>query len=60
MINQISYLESLIRQHVDENSWQWLAEKATLVREEKNASTLISSFALIPRKIGSKQVQAIL
>lgn len=60
MINQISYLESLIRQHVDENSWQWLAEKAALVREEKNASTLISSFALIPRKTGSKKVEAML
>ncbi|MCW3113902.1 MAG: hypothetical protein JWR18_2298 [Segetibacter sp.] len=37
----------------------WLQEKATLIREEKNASHLNLTFAAVPRKTGRQQVKVV-
>lgn len=58
-MNQTTYLESVIRQNVDEGTWQWLTETAVLVHKEKNALALHDAFNLIPRKSGNKKVEEV-
>ncbi len=50
-----NYVESAIRENVDGETWNWLREKGELVYSEKNASTLVETFNLIPRKTGNKK-----
>ena len=57
MNKQITYIESVIRQNLNEESWNWLTDKAGQVRKEKNASALHEAFALISKKTGNKKVE---
>lgn len=50
------YIESVIRQNVNEDLWLWLAEKAALVSKEKNTSALNETFSVISRKTGNKKL----
>ncbi|MDP4212481.1 MAG: EboA domain-containing protein [Bacteroidota bacterium] len=56
MMKGTNYVESVIRENVDGETWNWLREKGELVYSEKNASTLVETFNLIPRKTGNKKI----
>lgn len=56
-MNQIEYIESVIRQHLNQEGWQWLAEKAPVVQTEKNASALNALFSFISRKTGNEKLR---
>lgn len=56
-MNQILFIESVIRQHLDEAGWQWLEEKGPVVHTEKNAATLNSVFSFISRKTANEKLK---
>jgi hypothetical protein len=48
-------LDSIIRENVNQDTWAWLQEKASLIREG-NVGQLNLAFAAMPRKTGKKTV----
>jgi hypothetical protein len=51
-----SVLAEILKNNLPTDVLAWLNEKASLIREEKNAIQLNLSFATVPRKTGHKQV----
>lgn len=49
-------IENILRQNLSTSNWDWLTDKAKLVREENNGAQLNASFAAISRKAGRANV----
>jgi hypothetical protein len=57
-MNQIMYIESVIKEQLGQPGWQWLAEKGAIVHSQKNASTLNEVFSFISRKTGNEKLKS--